>query len=153
MNTEKFLNDVRNAKFDLDIHTGKNGERQNIKDRKRIAIHITELAISNGLDVQIECVFFEARLYDLLKDTNLKCDPISHELKPKEQRFNDPLKLHADNWNTFMSIDFKPSYRYDALLMAVIDELTYEDAEEVKNIEESEHGGSVPPSVAIQWFY
>lgn len=138
---------VREVKKELNIAEG----RQTDKDRRRIAVYLTEEAFAYGLDVVTEAPFFERRLYDLLKGTKLRCDLIPEEARIRDEGIKgfNVLKLSFEPW-TFpdMGIDFE-SYKYDPVIKDVLEILT--DEEEVKDA--GEFNRSVPSGIASEWTY
>ncbi|MFC1786851.1 hypothetical protein ACFLY8_02295 [Halobacteriota archaeon] len=144
-----FFDRVREIKKELNIQKGV----QNDTDSRRIAVYLTEDAFAYGLDVITEAPFFERRLYDLLKDTELRCDPIPEEERVSDKRIKgfNVLKLTFEPWS-FPDMEFN-SYRYDDIIKDILEILASEDqeSEEVKDAKESDR--SVPSGVASQWFY
>ena len=141
-----FLDRVREIKHELNISKG----RQKDKDRRRIAIYLTEAAFDYGLDVATEAPFFERRLYDLLKDMKLRCDPTSEEQRIKDKNIKnfDVLKLTLEPWS-FPDMDFE-SYKYDDILKEVLEILTQEK-EEVKDAREYDR--ELAAGAAVSGYY
>jgi len=142
-----FLERVREIKEELNISKGRSKDN----DRRRIATYLTEQAFSYGLNVVTEAPFFERRLYDLLKDTKLRCDPIPEEQRIKDKNIKnfDVLRLSFEPWS-FPDIDFD-SYRYDDILKEVLEILTDQEKEEVKDVGESD--GELAAGAAISGYY
>lgn len=148
-----FQDRVREVKKELNISEG----RQTESDRRRIAIYMTEEAFAYGLDVVKEASLFERRLYDLLKDTNLRCDLIPEEIRIRDegiQGFNVLTLSFEPRSVPDMSIDFE-SYAYDPVIKDILDILTAK-AKAKKKGEVKDAGKfnrSVPPGIASEWSY
>lgn len=143
-----FFDRVREIKKELNITKG----RQQDKDRRRIAIYVTDVAFTYGLGVVSEAPFFERRLYDLLKDTKLRCDAIPEEERIRDKNIKnfDVLKLSFEPWSfPDMEIDFE-SYKYDDVLNGVLEILEETDKGEVKNARESD--GELAAGAAFSGF-
>ena len=141
----EFLDRVQEIKEELNISKG----RQKDNDRRRIANYFTEEAFAYGLDVTTEAPFFERRLYDLLKDMKLRCDPTPEEQRIKDKKIKnfDVLKLSFEPWS-FPNMDFE-SYKYDDILKEILEILT--DEEEVKDVRESD--GELAAGAAVSGYY
>ena len=146
------LDRVREIKKELNISPG----RQTDNDRRRIAIYLTGEAFAYGLDVVKEASLFERRLYDLLKDTKLRCDPIPEEVRIRDEGIEgfNVLKLSFEPWSfPDMSIDFE-SYSYDPVIKDVLEILTAKEKAKKKEVKDAgKFNRSVPLGIASEWSY